>query len=172
MALHRLVTFQQNASSFVIAPLVEDEIEPFLRLAHGFLKKPIHVGIADVESFVSQTVETAELLMNDPNTHIFVARSTKEMLGYISINVHPALHVNGIECMIRELFVREGAQSNGIGTALVAYVENFAREHLVKRISLATNWDHDDQQRFYEKLGFQRRCDFVIKYLDSKNNPF
>lgn len=139
--------------------------EEYLRLAHGFLKKPMHIGIENQDDFVKETRKTLELLMKDSNTRLFVAADATKLIGYVAINIHPALHINGLECVIRELYVKEEFQRKGIGTMLIEYVGRYAKTKGCKRISLATKWDDEKQKAFYESLGFSRRCDFVIKKL-------
>lgn len=139
--------------------------EDYLRLAHGFLKKPMHVGIENQDDFVKETRQTLELLMKDSNTRLFVAADAIRFIGYVAINIHPALHINGLECVVRELYVKEEFQRKGVGTMLMEYVERYAKTRDCKRISLATKWDDEKQKAFYESIGFSRRCDFVTKKL-------
>ena len=157
--------FTNTEGWFLIDQLKTGFEEEYLRLAHGFLKKPMHVGIEDQNTFVQKTRQTLELLMQDQSTKLFVAANDKQFIGYIAINIHPALHVNGLECVIRELYVREGYQGRGRGTALIGYVERYAKKRGCKRMSLATKWDDEKQKTFYESVGFSRRCDFAIKNL-------
>ena len=149
---------------------VIDELKPgfeedYLRLAHGFLKKPMHVGIEDQNTFVNNTQETLGLLMKDQNTHLFIAANDTEFIGYVALNIHPALHVNGLECVVRELYVKDEYQGEGTGTVIMAYAERYAKKRGCKRMSLATKWDDEKQKTFYESIGFSRRCDFVIKMI-------
>ncbi|MEK7149991.1 MAG: GNAT family N-acetyltransferase [Patescibacteria group bacterium] len=157
--------FTNTEGWFLIDQLKTGFEEEYLRLAHGFLKKPMHVGIEDQNTFVQKTRQTLELLMQDQSTKLFVAANDKQFIGYMAINIHPALHVNGLECVIRELYVREGYQGRGRGTALIGYVERYAKKRGCKRMSLATKWDDEKQKTFYESVGFSRRCDFAIKNL-------
>lgn len=150
---------------FVIDQLKPGFEEEYLRLAHGFLKKPMHVGIEDQDLFVKETRQTLGLLMQDTNTGLFVAANDTEFVGYIALNTHPALHVNGLECIVRELYVDDEHQRKGIGASLLSYVERYARKKGCARLSLATKWDDDKQRSFYEHAGFSRRCDFVVKKL-------
>lgn len=139
--------------------------DQYLRLVHGFLKKPMHVGIDDQDIFVSETRQTLDLLMKDPNTKLFVATQNAQFIGYVSINIHPALHVNGLECVIRELYVKDEYQGKGIGSMIMVHVESYAKKRECKRMSLATNWNDEKQHNFYESVGFTRRCDFLIKKI-------
>ncbi len=133
---------------FVVDNLKSGFEDQYLRLTHGFLKNPIHVSIENQDTFVAETQQTLGLLMKDINTKLFVAASNKEFIGYVAINIHPALHVNGLECVVRELYVKEKYQGNGIGGALMEYVECYAKEQNCKRISLATKWDDENKENF------------------------
>lgn len=150
---------------FVIDQLKPGFEEEYLRLAHGFLKKPMHVGIENQNDFVTETRQTLKSLMKDSNTRLFVAADAVRFIGYVAINIHPALHINGLECIVRELYVKEEFQRNGIGTMLMEYVERYVKTKGCKRMSLATKWDDEKQKAFYESVGFSRRCDFATKKL-------
>ena len=150
--------------------LVIDQLKPgfeekYLRLAHGFLKKSMHVGIEDQDVFVKETRDTLDLLMKDQNTKLFVMADASQFIGYIALNIHPALHINGLECIIRELYVKDGYQGKGIGATIMTYVERYAKKRGCKRMSLATNWNDEKQKTFYERVGFSRRCDFLVKKI-------
>ncbi len=156
---------ESQGECFVIDTLKPCFAQEYLKLAHGFLKKPMHVGIEDQDTFVKETHDTLNLLMSDPNTKLFVAANDTQFIGYVALNIHPALHVNGLECVVRELYVKDEYQGNEVGTIIMAYVENYAKKRGCKRMSLATNWTDEKQKAFYESIGFSRRCDFAIKKL-------
>lgn len=158
-----------NKESYAITSLNPVEIEKYLVLAYEFLRKPIHVGIEDKEEFVHQTLETGLDLIRDPNTILLVAKKEDDFLGYLAANIHPALHINGNECMIRELYVQENSRRKGLASALVRTIERIASERGAKRVSLATNMNDELQNSFYSSLGYTRRCDFDVKYLGDKN---
>lgn len=161
-------TFANNEGYF-ISSLNPAELERYLGLAHEFLRKPIHVGIEDKQEFIRQTLETGIGLIEDPNTILIVAQREDDFIGYLSANIHPALHVNGRECMIRELFVTEDFRRRGVASSLVRTIEKVALERGTKRVSLATNMGDELQNSFYSSLGYQRRCDFNVKYLGVQN---
>lgn len=145
--------------------LSTEDLEQFLRLAHGFLKKPMHVGIEDEDQFVEATRETGAQLLVDPNTHFCIAYADSQMIGYAYCNIHPALHLNGRECMVRELYVRPEYRRRKVGTAIIERIKELAREHGCPRIALATNWQSEEQRSFYETVNVGPRCDFTIAKL-------
>lgn len=152
-------------ASFVIGRLRPTYSDDYLRLTHGFLQKDIHVGIRDVDEYVLATARTLAMLFSDPNTHMFVAADNDRFIGYVALNIHPALHLNGLECVVRELYVADGFRRQGVASALVNYTERFARLRGCKRISLATAWENEVQRQFYQSMGLSRRCDFATRTL-------
>ncbi len=154
-----------TADSYFIHLLNPADLEKYLCLAHEFLRKPMHVGIADKQEFVKQTLETALDLLRDPNTVLLVAQKNDDFVGYLSANIHPALHLNGRECMIREVYMKENFRRKGVASSLVRTMEIIAMARGAKRVSLATNMADELQNSFYSNAGYQRRCDFDVKYL-------
>lgn len=148
-----------------IEQLTEDNLEAYLRLAHGFLKSTFHLGIESCDDFVRETYLVAKSLLSEPNTISLVARKDDSFIGYLAADFTLALHLNGYECHVRELYVEPSYRRQGIGSLLMKAIESLAIQKRCKRISLATNWNNDLQKKFYKNHGFDRRCDFVIKRL-------
>jgi ribosomal protein S18 acetylase RimI-like enzyme len=158
-----------NHEPYSIDFLKPVDLGRYLALAHDFLRKSIHVGIEDKQEFIEQTSDTARELMADYNTILLVAQKQDNFIGYLTANIHPALHINGRECMIRELYVKEMYRKQGIASSLVNTLEELVSGKGAKRISLATNMGDEIQNSFYSSLGYARRCDFAVKYLGDKD---
>ncbi len=140
----------------------------FLELAHGFLKKPMHTNIADVEEFVANRTEILERILQNSNSEIFILVENGEFVGYSTVEVFPALGLvsnDGYDCMLREIYIKEDLQRTGAGKKLFGMVEDYAKQKGCARISLATGWMNDQQRGFYENMGCERRCDFAVKKL-------
>ncbi|MBI2045457.1 GNAT family N-acetyltransferase [Candidatus Pacearchaeota archaeon] len=165
LAVEELEQEFKEDSNYFITRLKPEELDSYLKLAYEFLKKPAHVGIENQDEFVKQTLETGIGLLMDSNTIQLVAQNKAGFIGYLAANIHPALHVNGLECMIRELYVKNEFRRMGVASSLVRTVEKLAQERGSKRVSLATNMGDEMQHSFYSGLGYQRRCDFDVKYL-------
>ena len=125
----------------------------------------MHVGISDKELFVRETLNTGIDLINDSNTVLLVAQEHDDFIGYIATNIHPALHINGKEGMVRELYIKEEKRRKGLGSALIKSIERIALAQGAKRISLATDMGNPSQHSFYSSQGYFRRCDFITKKL-------
>ncbi len=148
-----------------VTHLNETNYLQYQKIAHEFLKKDIHTGIDSKEKFLEKTKNTIWELITDTNTLSLLATRNEVTKGYVSANIHPALHLNGYECMARELHVNKENQNEKIGAILFQILKYVAEEKNCKRISLATNWENKKQQLFYKKIGYHKRCDFVSLYL-------
>ena len=57
-------------------------------------------------------------------------------------------------CELKRLYVDEVARRRGLGAALVAVVEAWAREHGADRVELWSDTRFTDAHRLYERLGY------------------
>lgn len=102
---------------------------------------------------------------------IYVAEEAGAVIGCIAgaIYVHTPEelleHNVSSTGRIRELHICEGHRGKGIGSALMARMEEYFKEHgcEVSRTEVLT--DNKHAHEFYEKLGYQDRCLDVIKIL-------
>ncbi len=76
------------------------------------------------------------------------------VVGWIQVSVVVSLE-SGETAEIRGLVVDEAHRSEGIGGALVAAAEQWARERGLSRIRVRTNVTRERTQQFYRKLSFR-----------------
>ncbi|MBU4245752.1 MAG: GNAT family N-acetyltransferase [Nanoarchaeota archaeon] len=57
-------------------------------------------------------------------------------------------------CEVYWLSVRKTFQGKGIGTALMTFIEDYARKLGLRKVCLYTNKEMDGVRKFYEKLGY------------------
>jgi GNAT superfamily N-acetyltransferase len=62
--------------------------------------------------------------------------------------------------LLEDLYVDTSARGQGVATALLRYVEDFARGTGAERLTLATAHDNQTAQHIYEKLGYVREDHF------------
>lgn len=97
---------------------------------------------------------------------VFIAQTdTSEPIGAVA--VAPGLHFTGtLEATIGELAVVGEWEGHGVGAALVAAAEAWAREHGVPRISLATGAANARALAFYARQGYQTEDVRLTKSLE------
>jgi GNAT superfamily N-acetyltransferase len=109
-----------------------------------------------------QRVKThIEQCLADQSHSIFVAESSDgSIVGYGSAHWLPYLSLRGPEGFVSELFVRESARGQGVGTRLLRSIESEARARGCARLSLINLRNRASYQRqFYAKSGWQERSE-------------
>lgn len=104
---------------------------------------------AAVVAWVSQSVAEAD---REGHT-VLVAEDGAELVGLVSVGERR--HFTGaIDGYIGELVVAERSVRRGIGSALVAAVEGWARERGLRYLTLETGAASTGARAFYSALGF------------------
>jgi GNAT superfamily N-acetyltransferase len=86
---------------------------------------------------------------------VFVAEATGRILGWMQVGIAPAL-VEARTARILGLVVAATARGGGVGRALVAAAERWARRRGASGLSLTSNVIRREAHGFYEHLGFER----------------
>ena len=103
-------------------------------------------------------------ISSDSRTYA-AAVSGQELLGLVSLSMKYSLWQEGLVGYIDELVVHEKARRQGIGTELLNYVIESARDHGCMRIELDSGFHRKDAHRLYEQLGFEARALLFSKKL-------
>ncbi|MGD9979349.1 MAG: GNAT family N-acetyltransferase [Hyphomonadaceae bacterium] len=105
--------------------------------------------------------------MAQPDTTLFVARDANgATLGMGALR----RHANGVG-EVKRMFVRPEARGLGVGRAILARIEELARQESLTRIVLETGSNFDDAKRVYERGGFET-CEPVLDYPPSAWTAF
>jgi GNAT superfamily N-acetyltransferase len=106
------------------------------------------------------------LCLADASHSVYVAEKEAEVIGYAAAHWLPYLILAGPEGYVSELFLRDTARGQGIGTALLETVRAEAEERGCARLMLLNIRNRESyQRRFYKKLGWQEReltANFVL----------
>jgi GNAT superfamily N-acetyltransferase len=93
-------------------------------------------------------------LAADPRAAILLAERHGEALGLITVHLRDTINHAEPLAQITALVVAERARGHGVGGALVAAVERWARQQGARRVVVSTALERADAHRFYERLGF------------------
>lgn len=105
--------------------------------------------------------------MAQPDTTLFVARDASGVpLGMGALR----RHANGVG-EVKRMFVTPEARGLGVGGAILARIEDLARQEGVIRIVLETGSNFDAAKRVYERGGFQS-CEPILDYPPSAWTAF
>ncbi|WYV00175.1 GNAT family N-acetyltransferase [Oceanobacillus sp. FSL H7-0719] len=95
-------------------------------------------------------------IQSDPNNELIVACIDTEVVGVQQITFTPFLtYQGGWRATIEGVRTSASVRGEGIGTKLIQWAIQRAKERGCHLIQLTTDKQRRDAQRFYEQLGFQ-----------------
>lgn len=104
--------------------------------------------------------------MAQPDTTLFVARDASgATLGMGALRRHESVGE------VKRMFVKPEARGLGVGGAILARIEDLARQEGLSRVVLETGSNFDAAKRVYERGGFQT-CEPVLDYPPSAWTAF
>ena len=86
--------------------------------------------------------------------------------GLATVHSRTVLHAARSVAQLTALVVLPEARGRGIGRALVAWAEQWARDHGANRLVVTTALHRAEAPRFYERLGFDHTGRRYVKHLD------
>ncbi len=97
-----------------------------------------------------------KILNNKDIGIILVARDSEKVVGMVSILFTVSTALGERVGNLEDFVVLPEYRGNGIGSDLISYAVNFAKQRGCKRITLLTDYDNHDAHRFYLRHGFSR----------------
>jgi len=108
------------------------------------------VDQSNLEEVIKKTIESG--------SEMIICEVDEKVVGYINAHYCFFPLIKGRECYISDLIVDKNFRGQGIGKALLAEVEERAKENGCKRLNLNNLRNIDSYKRsFYEKLGYTER---------------
>ncbi|WP_417900953.1 GNAT family N-acetyltransferase [Bacillus haimaensis] len=97
-----------------------------------------------------------QAITSDPNNELIVACHNNEIIGVQQITFTPYLtHQGGWRATVEGVRTLSTERGKGIGSELIRYAIQRAKERGCHLIQLTTDKQRDDALRFYERLGFE-----------------
>jgi GNAT superfamily N-acetyltransferase len=101
-----------------------------------------------------ETTERLSVLLARPDDHAaFVAEKNGRAIAWVHVAIYTSLE-SGRVATIGGLVVDEGYRSGGIGAALLAAAENWARENGAAKMVVRSRVARERAHRFYEREGY------------------
>lgn len=101
-------------------------------------------------------IQAFQAISSDPNNELIVACHNNEVIGVQQITFTPYLtHQGGWRATIEGVRTLSTERGKGIGSELIRYAIQRAKERGCHLIQLTTDKQREDALRFYERLGFQ-----------------
>ena len=101
--------------------------------------------------------EAFEQIDSDPNHELIVAEANGNVIGTLHLMFLPSIsYQGGLRAQVESVRVAKGCQSQGIGSRMMLWAIERAKERGAHSMQLTTHNSRRDAHRFYERLGFQR----------------
>ncbi len=122
-----------------------------------------HFGSASNEVIQDQICQRLLLCLADNSHSIYVAENPDgDIVGYVAVHWLPYLFLPGPEGYVSELFIRESARGQGIGSRLLEVVKAEAVKRGCSRLCLLNMRSRESYQRgFYAQRGWEERPEAV-----------
>ena len=97
-----------------------------------------------------------EQLNSDPNHELMVAERNGEVIGTLHLIFLPSVsYQGGLRAQVESVRVDKRFQSQGIGSEMMKWSMERARQRGAHIVQLTTHKTRLDAHRFYERLGFK-----------------
>ena len=97
-----------------------------------------------------------EQIESDPNHELIVAERNGEVIGTLHLMFLPSISFQGgLRAQVESVRVDKQFQSQGIGSAMMQWSTQRAKQRGAHVVQLTTHKSRLDAHRFYERLGFK-----------------
>ncbi len=101
-------------------------------------------------------LDAFEIIDKDPHNELIVAESDSKILGTLQITYIPYIINKGkSRALIEAVMVSQESTGMGIGTQIMKWAIQRAKDKNCCFVQLTTNKKRADAHRFYERLGFK-----------------
>lgn len=96
-----------------------------------------------------------QIINNPALGQIIVARQNNKIVGMLSLLYSISTALGGRVCLLEDFVVDAALRNQGVGSQLLQFAINFAKQHNCQRITLLTDGINSDAQRLYSRMGFK-----------------
>lgn len=90
-----------------------------------------------------------------PGSHVFVAEDDDgERVGFLHLQTVSDYFTGAQNCHIADVAVAPAHEGRGVGSALLAFAEDWARQHHCRHLTLAVFPGNERARSLYERHGF------------------
>lgn len=102
-------------------------------------------------------IKAFEQIENDSNHELIVAELDGEIVGSLHLIFIPSVSFQGgLRVQVESVRVDKVWRGQGIGSEMMRWVIERAKERKAHLVQLTTHRSRDDAHRFYERLGFEK----------------
>ena len=104
----------------------------------------------------TQTIGLAAVINGSEAGDILVAREDGEIVGTMNLLYTVSTALGTRVALLEDMVVFPNRRGQGIGSTLIRHAVKSAKEKGCTRITLLTDGDNEEAQRFYKRHGFSR----------------
>jgi GNAT superfamily N-acetyltransferase len=102
-------------------------------------------------------IQAFEQINSDSNHQLIVAELDGQVIGTLHLMFLPSIsYQGGLRAQIESVRVDKQIQNQGIGSEMMKWIIEHAKERGAHLVQLTTHQSREDAHRFYERLGFQK----------------
>lgn len=122
-------------------------------------------------NFEAQRKSLFEIITKSEFGDILVVRKESEIVGMVNLLYTISTALGGRVALLEDMVVSTSVRSQGMGSGLIGFAIQFAKEQGCKRITLLTDEDNIRAHTFYERLGFTKSpmIPFRLNLVTEKN---
>ena len=127
---------------FIVRMLADDELGSQRERVENPLPEPYYAAFEQID--------------RDPNHELIVAEREGEVIGTLHLMFLPSVSFQGgLRAQIESVRVDKRFQNRGIGSQMMKWAIERARQRGAQMVQLTTHKSRLDAHRFYERLGFK-----------------
>jgi GNAT superfamily N-acetyltransferase len=96
-----------------------------------------------------------EAVRNFSDAIAMVAEDERGVVGIVTAHVFPSIHSGELRAWLTTIVVLDVARGEGVGSKLVAYVEDWAAARNVPTISVSSGKQRERTHKFYQERGYE-----------------
>ena len=117
---------------------------------------------------ITEAARRLEEIAASEADQILVVETGREVTAVASIHFMAYFHRGELLCKITAFVVKDGCRGQGVGTALLARIEQIARDRGCQRMELTSAIGRREAHAFYEGKGYQKAGYKFYKPLESQ----
>jgi ribosomal protein S18 acetylase RimI-like enzyme len=97
-----------------------------------------------------------ELLIDDPKSYVIIAKFEDEVIAMITMQTIISTVTGTKVGLLEDFVVKDDYRDLGVGTHLLNYIKEFAKNNNYKRLQLVCDESNEPAKEFYTNKAFQK----------------
>lgn len=153
-----------------IRPATAEDVDSMINLAVDMVLHSVSpyrsVPAEQVQSYRREDLQSLRDILGMDHSGLFVAEIDGQIVGHIIVVAHQRDSSTGTpQAYVYDVSIKAGFWGRGIGQALMARAEEFARQCGMTAIGLGVTLANHRAVHFYELMGYQQERVLMVKNL-------